>query len=253
MAGAVVGALGTIYAAKQAQKAQNKAAQAQSKAGEQYLGMVRPYTEAGAGALTGMQRIISQYLMPRLGKESPILAGQYRKSISDIGRTERRGIASSTQYYRASGNIGRARGETLRIGQSATEARNLAGLGYGAAQEDYKRGTEAQVLAAQGGIANLGGGALGEARAGLQMGVAGAGMKAQGVSQFWGDLAGALGGVVGSYEEREQREDDRDWLQEMLRQYGFGSPGTSGGGGGGPSSGGGGSNYGGDVFPGNVA
>ena len=107
-----IAALGSMWLSSRANRAMKKAM-------EQFMAFARQ----GIGVLS-----------PFVGRESPILAGQHRLGLQDIGRTEQGALARSRGYAGRTGapHLGR----DLRIEFAATRERNRANLGYAGAQEN---------------------------------------------------------------------------------------------------------------------
>ncbi len=154
--------------------------QSQRRASRKYMDFLlnSPAYQAQAAALG--------YLRPRLGKGSQLLAQQYGKGVEGIQRAGDRNVRRSQAYWKASGNVGRGRGEVMRSRTATGEALNSAALQYGSSQEQYKLGN-LQALAEVGrGMAPM-------------TGAAGQGILGQenAAYQFADDFAGILSSYLG--------------------------------------------------------
>jgi len=194
-------------------------AAAQAAAGN-IRGMAEPYLESGRYALPAMKQLTMRY-GSKIGKNDPFLAALHMRNLQRLGREEQRQLAGSQGYWGATGNVGRGRGEALRIRRGATEAMNVESLGYGQGQQEYQAATEArymQGLGALGGYGTVGLGAGTEAEKLRYQGVADAArLRGEGTASMWGDVAGAAGdwtSAVGAAADRKQRQ---KLLDELLK------------------------------------
>jgi hypothetical protein len=164
-----IGALGSLWSSNQAASAQMELAQ--------------PYVNATKFALPALQNLAQGYYAPRLGQESAYLKAGLKESLSNIGRQEKQSLAGTQTYWTNKGNVGRGRGESLRIAQQAMESRNQANLGYGQAQQQYKDNTAQQLSNLYGMLGNLGGTGLSTASGAI-------GTQLTGQTNFWNTMGG---------------------------------------------------------------
>jgi len=222
MASALIGAGGQLMGGK-------KAAKAQKSAAGQQMAMAAPYMKAAGIALPQMTRLVTGQMVPEVGKESPILAGEHRENLAGIGRVGRQETGAAKRFWGTTGNVGRGRGELSRLAFATTGATNRENLAYGGAQEGYKRSRMAEAM---GGLSTLAG--LGSQ--GLGAGVTGAQGYGNAASSVWQNFGDVIGQGVGSYQA--QMENKR--LMDLLERYygtkkipktygGYGGPGPEGG------------------------
>jgi hypothetical protein len=185
--------------------------------------LAAPYTQAGTAALPALSRLIGTYLQPRVGKESALLRTQHALSLQGITKGQRSALARSRLYWGGTGNVGRGRGEALRIGQAGTEATNLENLQYGLGQEQFKRQGVTDYLNALMGQAGLG-------LQGANIAVGGIQTRAAGQQQFWGDIAGIMQGITATLEEQQRARQEQNWMGNLFAGTGNPSPTFDGGG-----------------------
>ncbi len=182
-----------------ADKAKESADRAAAQMGE--LGA--PGVEAQKYAFPRFKAAINQYLVPQAGKESPILARQHTYNLGRIGQTATRAKATARSYWERSGDIGRSRGEQLRIGQQELESRIGENLSYGGMQEGYKQGSIDRLLQGWAQLAGLGFQGVGLAAGGIKMGNQAAQDYYEGFGDFMGTLIGAGTGFAKSKYEAD--------------------------------------------------
>lgn len=221
---AALGIAGSLFGANRAQRAANQQANTILEANQERTAMLRelaaPYEEAGLYGMDRLKALISGSLAPAVGRESPILAGEHQENLLGIGRDTGRQLAGSTRYWTGAGNVGRGRGEGLRIQRAGTDARNRENLRYGGLQEDYKDRALGRYQGALGAMADYGrtGTSLmaGAANAGYEGAVQAAGVRGAGQQAFAEDL-GALGGTLfGSWEADRERRLMQPYLDKAL-------------------------------------
>jgi hypothetical protein len=220
---------GTIIAAGigllSANKA-NKAAQAQTDAmletarmeDRRIRELTAPWLQQAKFAMPMLRQTIMSQLAPEVGRDDPFLTKERDIAMRDIGRGEQTALGQTARRWTATGNIGRGRGEQLRIGRSAEEARGEVGLQYGKAQRSYRQGASAAFINALSGLANQGTQGLGPAVTGArdlaQGTMEAARTRAEGQTGMWGDIAG-IGASVGQYfDERKLQKQ----LDELLKK-----------------------------------
>jgi hypothetical protein len=207
--GPVLGFGGALLSSQKAADSGKEMADVMRANASRLSDMAQPYVEQGAWALPRLQGYAST-LEGLAGKESPLLRGKYLESLKGIDENEKAAEADASAYFGAAGNSGRARGEKLRARQSALQAKNLAGLSYGAAQEDYKQASRDRYGNALGSLLQAGGMGLGTAQNALGMSNQAAGARADAQQGFYGDLASLIGTGVGQYNDAQRW---RDWMR----------------------------------------
>ena len=228
---AAIGLGASIYGASAAKKAAARQAEAIKAAAMMEDLRIReltaPYLEKYKWASGQQQNLASRVLMPQLGRESEILRGQHELSLSQIEKQKRLGLGKSSLFWGRTGNLGKARGEELQIGQMATEAKNRQNLAYGAEQEQYKDVNLRRLMNALGGISGQGAQGLGYGVQGARDVSAGmtkaAGVQAQGTYDF----AQGLGSLGGAFVRDYLREDEQKRLARLLGNI-KNKPGTAG-------------------------
>jgi len=215
--------LTTLWSARQQKKAANKLGDTIKTATAEEAARLRELAAPGLEA--------SQYAFPRLksaitnmygnvNKENPYLAAAHKMNVTGIQRGATKATSESTRYWQSMGNLGRSRGERLRISRGATEETGRENLAYGVGQQTYKDTNTARLIQALESLASLGGSsmapAMGAAQTEAQGQISAAGVKAQASSDLWGDI-GALGGTLyGSMEAKAEAERNRKWLELLL-------------------------------------
>lgn len=158
---ALVGLSGNALSASSARNSAMRAGKEVRDAAQAHLaytqGMAQPFYSAGVGAIGGMQSL-GEFYKGRLGG-SQYLRSQQALGIDEINKAGRQGMASSENYWRG-GNVGRARGEQMRIANSTLGALSNARIGYGMAQENFIGQTAQQYAGLLGSLGTLGTGAM---------------------------------------------------------------------------------------------
>jgi len=180
-AAAGIGFIGSLYAANQAADAQKEGANAQMQ-------MAAPYLREAALALPRLRALAERYYAPRAGKDSPFLRAGHLENLAELERANRRSLAEIEHTYASRGNLGRARGERLRLTGELLGATNRENLSYGLAQENYRDSTAAQYQELLAALASLGGTGMRYASAGLTA-------QSRASSEWWSTLAKVLGKV----------------------------------------------------------
>jgi hypothetical protein len=153
--------------------------------------LARPYHEAAEYALPALRNLASGYFANRLGKENAYLRAGHAENLAQIGRQERTAGAASTSHWMNAGNVGRGRGEQLRIAESALRSRNAENLNYGAQQQQYKDTSAQQLANLYGMLGNLG-------SQGMEAGIASAQTRLAGVNSMWSGITGGIQGFLQS-------------------------------------------------------
>ena len=223
---AAAGFGGSLYGARKAAKAQAAYAEAMKYAGAKQAQALReiaaPYLEETKLTLPLLRQTIASQLVPRLSG-SRYLKAAHEQNLTDIGREEERALASSRRAYSA-GNLGRARGESLRIGRAGVEARGRENVSYGLTEQADRDTAAGRLINAYQGMVDIGG-------RGLQPAIGAAGVEANALAQsagigaaaktdFWSDLGGLFGIPVGDYLSGR----DTDRMKGLLSS--FASPGA---------------------------
>jgi len=210
--GALISFGGSLIGANKAKQSGMAEASAIDRLREYLSGLAQPYLKAGEYGVSGLKNIISSYLMPRAGKESPILRGSHEQNLGSIAKGSQAEQRAAESFWGARGNVGRAIGEKFATRRRATEATNVENLRYGGAQEEFKDTTAGRLQAALGGMGELGTTGLGLATNAAQMGVQAAGVRSGAQQGYWEDLMTLLGTGYGMY------RDDRRWKDWMALQ-----------------------------------
>jgi hypothetical protein len=177
-----IGVVGSLYGA-------SKAARSQRRAANELAQMAEPYLAEGRFALPKLRLLAESYYAPRVGKMSPLLRAQHGQNLFDLGRANTRSLASIRHAYAGTGNMGRARGEQLRLADQVTHATNRENLSYGAAQQSYLDAVAGQYQEILQRLAALG-------SQGLSYGSQAAKLRGAAGAGFWntfGQLFGAKG------------------------------------------------------------
>jgi len=190
-----------------------KASDTQQESAEAALAWQKELAGPALAAMKWGFPYLQNLLSSQVGKRSPLLWGQYKRAIADIGRGEGRNLARSRRFWRIRGNEGAGRGEEWRIRLAGEQARGATGMEYAGAEEGRQTGLRGE-------IANL----IGLGGMGMQPGMA-AGQSMQNIgaakASFWGDMGSYLSDIIGTYEQ-----------QQFLKQlFASGKTGTGGGGG----------------------
>lgn len=196
--------------------AQNKAAQAQAEAMERasmrnaelQRELAAPYLEQAKFALPKLRESIMSLLAPQAGKDDPFIAAQHKTNLSGIDKEADKATASSARLWGSTGNTGRGRGEALRIGQSALDAKNRENLSYGLTQKNVRDNSTSRFIQSLSGLAGLGSTgltpAMNAASSQMQGEIGAAGIRADATNDIWGDLSAMFGDYVGRRDADKQ-------------------------------------------------
>jgi hypothetical protein len=200
IAGSLIGLAGSSMQAGATKKAAAQMLAAGNQTAQEMQGYAAPYQAEGAWALPMQRGYIQSEILPRVGQNDPYLLASHRQNLAGIGRSEQHALASSKRYWGMTGNVGRSRGEQLRIMAQWTEARNRENLGYGQAQTAYKRQSLGDAMSALGNEVSLGQFGVQMAAEGSRSRMAGAQAAAGYQSQSpMGGFLGELGGTMAGY------------------------------------------------------
>jgi len=176
--------------------------------------------------LGNMGNLVYGYMGGKVGKKSSLIESQRQQSLANIGRQKQAGLAANAFNWAGSGNVGRARGGALRIGESAQSAANQANLQSAIGQENYMNTNLQNYMNSLSGLTSMGMQGLQPAMQALgvlQQGTAASvGMKSQASSNF----ANELGTLVGQYIPDTTQDMLNQQYQDILRQI-MGSLGTT--------------------------
>jgi len=187
----ITGALG-LLGARESRKASERESERLSELSEPRLKMEK-------WALPRLRELIVSQLMPELTGEYPELRAAHEESLAQIGRQTRRQLAGSERYWSAQGNVGRGRGEQLRIKRAGTEAESGQRLQYAVQKRGLGEDAVTRLMNALGLSSNLGAQGLAPAIASIQ--AAGAGQRG-----YAEDLAGLAGWGMGYYGREQERK-----------------------------------------------
>ncbi len=177
--GAVLGAAGSLFGAKQAANAQQRAAQSMQQ-------LSAPYLAEAQLALPRLRALAEAYYAPRVGKDSPWLRAEHEGNLSALQRANTQQLAEVQHTYAGRGNLGRARGERLRLADQLLQTLNREHLRYGEAQESYRDTTAAEYQEIPSALAGLGRTGMATASQGLKL-------QAQASRDFWETFARIFG------------------------------------------------------------
>ena len=170
-----LGAVGSLFGASQASRAEKRSA-------DQMLQLSEPYLTQARAALPRLRALMESYYAPRLGQDSPFLHAEHAESLAGLQRANAQGLAEIQHTYGSQGNLGRARGERLRLSDQLLRATSRENLSYGEAQDTYRdtvAGQYQEILAA---LAGLG-------RTGVQYASQGLKQQADASETFWNAFA----------------------------------------------------------------
>ena len=220
-AGAVMGLLGARSQKKAAKRQAQAIEYAARKQAQTLKEIAAPWQEAGLEGIAGLRSAVRNLLAPDVDKEDPYLAARHAESLTEIERERERATKGAGRFWRGTGNVGKARGEELLIGQGALEAKNRENLAYGVGQQEYKTQTRSRLMSALGGLAGLGQTALSPlmGAAGVEAGgtTQAAGVRAGATSDIWSDLGALFGDIEGGIRAKSER---KDWMDLLGEAYG---------------------------------
>jgi hypothetical protein len=207
---------------------QKKAMQAQANAirdaariqAESTERLAAPFTDAANWSMPLLKGATIDLFGSKVGKKNPFLEAMHGENLEEIDKEKSKATASSDFFWKGSGNLGRGRGEQLRIGQSATDAKNRENLSYGMAETADQDKRIADYFNALGSMASYGQAGLAPMLTGIQNRYQGdveaAGVKAGATTGMWGDFGLLLGDYVGRQNANEQSQLFRDmWAQSF--------------------------------------
>ncbi len=167
----ILGAASSLYGSSQAARAQKRSA-------EMMMEMARPYLEQAEYALPQLRKLAQNYYAPRVGKDSPWLRAEHLESMAGLQRANAQGLAEIQHTYASHGNMGRARGERLRLANQLVRTSSRENLSYGQAQESYRDNTANQYQAILAQLAGMG-------KTGLDAAETALGMQNTATSSYW--------------------------------------------------------------------
>ena len=207
---AVIGYAGSVAARKAA-----------NKQGDLMSAAAAPGMQAQAYALPRLRGLIENVLAPEVDRQDPLLQIEHQMNLAGIGRQERTSSAEANFYYGSQGNVGRSRGEQLRIASAAEAARGKENLGYGMAENARRSGALGrltQTLESLGGLSATG------VNAGMNAAQAygGAGRG------YASDLVGIGTGLLDDYKNKDLQQAWLEWLKQSLKKGGGGGASSPG-------------------------
>lgn len=214
---------------------QRRAAEAQAdavlQASREQIAYLRelaaPYNEMTEFALPKMRETIMNQYAPKIGQENPYLKAASAQALTGIERGRQTALGQSAGIWGRSGNLGRARGEGLRINRSATEAANAENVRYGLQAKGEQDTALGNYYGALSGAADIGRTALTPGMASAQMGMnaasEAAGIRGQAGQQYSSGMGTLLGWTVGDLSNAPW---EQKW-QDALLGYLGGRPTTT--------------------------
>lgn len=199
---AIIGLAGGAISASAQRQSAIKAANAYDEAAGRMFSYAKsaasPFYTAGVKAVGDLQNLAGFYA-GRLGG-SQYLQSQQALTIDDIIRSKRQGMAASESYW-AKGNVGRGRGEQMRIDAQALGAMSNARVGYGVAQENFIGQNAQQYAGLLGSLGNMGmssfNALIGANKEAMGASLDAAKLRMAGDDQLTGLASGAFGKVFG--------------------------------------------------------
>ena len=179
--GMAMGVMGSLFGASQA-------ADAQKEAADEQMQMAAPYLQEAKLALPQLRALAQGYYAPRVGKDNPLIAAQHQLSLGNIARAKRVGMANITHQFATTGNVGRSRGEQLRLANQLLQSQNQENLGYGQAQQAYRDSTAAQ-------YENILNALIGVGNQGLSLGSSALQRQGNATAGFWDTFGKTLGSL----------------------------------------------------------
>jgi hypothetical protein len=179
---ALAGLAGSIFAGKKQKDAMEAGAAREER-------LSRPMYDAQKRGLGGMWDTIQRLIAPSAGQASGALKAGHAENLERIEKQKANALAQSRFFNESTGNLGRGRGEALRIAQGATDALNSENLSYAGAQEDYK-------LAGTGRLFDALSSYSGQGSGGLSAMIGANRLRTQGASDFWDSGAMLSSGVM---------------------------------------------------------
>jgi hypothetical protein len=192
--------LGASQSNKAAKREADAARAASAKAASELRVAAAPFMEQLNYAMPRFRSLIESEYAPKVGADNPFLAAQHQLNESKIGREENAALANSRRYWSALGDLGRSRGEALRIGRNATEEMNRENLNYGVQQQGYRNSTAdrlASALEALSSAASPGVDLTADAASAESNGaVRAANIRAAGAKNYWNSAGPAFGEIL---------------------------------------------------------
>ena len=174
--GALLGAAGASKSGKAAKKAASATERAAQIEDQRLRDLSVPFLEQAKFALPALRSTIMQNVAKNVGTESPYIKAEHNINLGEIAKGEQAASQASSGYWNRVGDVGRGRGEQLRIAQAATETRNKENLTYGGTRETARQTALSQFVNALSGLASQG-------QAGMQPAMMGAQAAYQGATQ----------------------------------------------------------------------
>jgi len=174
--GAGIGLLGASKASSSASKAANATLKAAQIEDARLRDLSVPFLEQAKFALPALRSTVMQNVAKNVGTESPYIKAEHNINLGEIAKGEQAASQASSGYWNRVGDVGRGRGEQLRIAQAATETRNKENLAYGGTRETARQTALSQFVNALSGLASQG-------QAGMQPAMMGAQAAYQGATQ----------------------------------------------------------------------
>lgn len=181
----------------------HQASKAQKRAAAQQMELAKPSLEAQKWAFPMMQNWIATQVLPQATEPSAALAGQRTVNLSAVRRKFGGLRAQSRRFWTGTGNLGRGRGEQMRLGQAETEASNLENLRYTTAEEARRTNAIASGTSALATMAGLGVQGLQPAMQAIQTGADAAVQQASDMAGMFGMLSGIIEGKAQWKREQE--------------------------------------------------
>jgi len=194
---AAVGTLGAAYIGKRA--TENAAAQMERLGREGQL--------AQEWAFKALPGFAMDVLAPQMTRVPVSLAAGHEEAARGIARAARIGEATSRRFWTSTGNLGRGRGEQMRLRRATAEAQGREKVRFATALEAHRAGARAQFGEALSTTAQLG-------QMGTAAQISAAQTRGQAGAAFASDVAGVLGGLYGAW----QMEREPDWERQMLNR-----------------------------------
>lgn len=192
----LAGASKASSAAKQASNATLRAAQIED---QRLRELSAPFLKQAEFALPALRSVIMQNVAKNVGTESPYIKAEHNVNLGEIAKGEQAASAASSGYWNRVGDVGRGRGEQLRIAQAATETRNKENLAYGGTRESARQQALSQFVNALSGLASQGQAGMQPAMMGAQAAYRGAtdaaSLRQQGSEQM-ANMFGSMGGQM---------------------------------------------------------
>jgi len=194
--GALLGVAGASKSGKAAKRAASATERAAQMEDQRLRELSAPFLKQAEFALPALRSVIMQNVAKNVGTESPYIKAEHNINLGEIAKGEQAASAASSGYWNRVGDVGRGRGEQLRIAQAATETRNKENLAYGGTRESARQQALSQFVNALSGLANQGQAGMQPAMMGAQAAYQGATQAAQ-LRQGGADQMAAMFGNIG--------------------------------------------------------